>query len=133
MRVPVFQAGFRLFDGTDLNALLASLFSAEAGITAHAGGTKAAAYQLTAANNEISVCASSSDSVKLPAERFVGLGVWITNNGAQTVQVFGYGSDTINGVATATGVSQATGKSALYKCVSISAADVAAWDRILSA
>lgn len=99
----------------------------EVGITATAGGTKAAARPLTAAINEVSVCATAADSVLLmPAKR--GLCIFVDNNGAASMQVFGQGTDTINGVATGTGVAQAAGLAAMYVCYSDGA-----WSRILSA
>jgi hypothetical protein len=99
----------------------------ETGITATAGGTKAAARVLTAAINVISVCATAADSVLLmPA--LAGLQTLVCNRGAASCQVFGAGTDTIDDVATATGVAQATLKNALYTCV-----QDGKWQRVLSA
>lgn len=100
----------------------------EDGITAHAGGTKAAAYQLTAAINRITVCATNGDSVMLPAVSVndVGLQVEIYNDGAADAQVFGNASDTIDAVVTATGVVQGENTRAVYTLVSY-AAGVGAW------
>jgi hypothetical protein len=47
------------------------------------------------------------------------------------MQVFGSGTDTINGVATATGVAQAAGVAALYLCTAVGA--VNKWNRFLQA
>lgn len=98
------------------------------GITAHAGGTKAAAYQLTAAINRISTCATNGDSVLLPAVSVadVGLQVEVYNDGAADAQVFGNGSDTIDAVATATGVVLTAAKRCVYTLVSY-ASGVGAW------
>jgi hypothetical protein len=60
-----------------------------------------------------------------------GQQIIVINNTANSMQVFGSGTDTINGVATATGVAQAAGKHAIYTAVSTGAA--AAWFRNLSA
>jgi hypothetical protein len=104
--------------------------SVEDAITATAGGTKAAARALTAAVNRISVCATAADSVLLPLAD-AGARVVIANDGAASAQVFGAGTDTINAVATATGVAQAAGTKALYACVK--AAPAGNWIRVLSA
>lgn len=99
-------------------------------VTAAAGGTKAAALALTAGNVNISVCATAADSVLLPLA-VAGLRMNIANNGAASAQVFGAGTDTINDVATGTGVAQANGKSATYFCTA--SAPGGKWYRVLSA
>lgn len=88
-------------------------YGTQYGVTAHAGGGKASAVALTAQIVHIGTCATAADSVLLfPAKR----GVWcfIRNQGAAASQVFGQGTDTINGVATATGVSQGASTGRLY-------------------
>jgi hypothetical protein len=79
-------------------------------VTAHAGGTRAAAVPLTAAMNLITVCATAADSVALPPA-VGGQEVVVVNAGAAAAQVFAAvgTSDTINGVAAATGISLAAG------------------------
>jgi len=100
-------------------------------LTAAAGGTQAAALLLAAAMNNVSVVATAADSVKLPLSTG-GQFILVTNSDStDSMQVFGSGTDTINGVATATGVAQAAGKSALY--YSTKAAPAGTWFRILSA
>lgn len=102
------------------------------GITAHAGGGQASATALTGAINRVDTVASAADSVALPAPTVVGQEVVVINNAAvNSMQVFGSGTDTINGVATATGVAQAAGKIATYVAVTTGAG--AAWFRLLSA
>lgn len=106
--------------------------SVATGITAHAGGTQAAAIALAAAINRVDTVGTAADSVALPAPSVVGQTVIVINNAAtNSMQVFGSGTDTINGVATATGVAQAAGKTAIYTAVTIGAAS--AWFRTLSA
>lgn len=106
--------------------------STATGLTAHAGGGQASALLLTAQYNRVDTVATAADSVKLPAPSYIGQEVEIMNNaGVNSMQVFGSGTDTINGVATGTGVAQAAGKFAMYKASSIGTA--AAWHRILSA
>lgn len=91
--------------------------SARGGLTAHAGGGQAAALQLSGRYASITVVASAADSVKLPAAT-VGAQLYLSNDAAtNAMQVFGLGTDTINNVATATGVSQAAGLGAEYACM----------------
>src|ERR1700732_4436972 len=74
-------------------------------ITAFATGGQTNATQLTSVVNRITVVATAGDSVKLPAAA-AGLDVLVINHGANALQVFGAGTDQIDDVATATGVSQ---------------------------
>lgn len=100
---------------------------AATGITAFAGGGQASATALTKTVNNVTTVGTAADSVKLPTSA-AGLIVWVVNSTATSMQVFGAGTDTINDVATATGVAQAAGKSATYVC------PVAGkWYRVLSA
>ncbi len=90
--------------------------SAEDTLTAHAGGTQAAALALAAVLcHRVSVCATDADSVALPPAT-VGQVHLVMNSGAASLQVFGTTPDTINDVATATGVAVGTGKAALFFC-----------------
>ncbi len=111
-----FLPGPRLINGTDLNTQFNyPKLASETSITAFAGGGKASAYQLTAMLNRVTTVATAADSVKLPAA-MPGLDVVLINAGANAMQVFGQGSDTINGVATGTGVSHGAGITAGYRC-----------------
>lgn len=102
------------------------------GITARAGGGQASATLLTGQTNSVDTVATAADSVKLPVPSFIGQEIRLLNNdSADSMQVFGSGTDTINGVATATGVAQAAGKFAIYQAMTIGTA--AKWFRILSA
>lgn len=84
-------------------------------ITAFAGGGQTNATALTAQINRVTTVATAGDSVKLPPAT-VGLWVVVINKGANPMQVFGAGTDTINGVATATGISQMQNSVDLYVC-----------------
>lgn len=84
-------------------------------LTAAAGGTQAAALALTAMINRVSTVATQADSVKLPTSQ-AGLAIMVINRGATPMQVFGAGTDTINGIATATGISQGVNTAAVYVC-----------------
>lgn len=102
------------------------------GLTAHAGGGQASALLLAAELNIVATVGTAADSVKLPAPSYVGQQITVVNNAAaNSMQVFGSGTDTINGVATGTGVAQAAGKAAIYRAATIGTA--AAWFRLLSA
>lgn len=108
-----------------------SLIAVSTGLTAHAGGGQASALQLVAAMNEVTTVATGADSVALPLA-VAGMVVYVENAaGANSMQVFGAGTDTINAVATGTGVAQAAGKSGVYFCVK--SAPAGAWYRTLSA
>lgn len=103
-------------------------------ITAFAGGGQTSATALTTEINRITTVATAGDSVKLPATTAVpssgpgyavgaqiagpGATVFIINHGANSMMVFGAGTDTINDVATATGVSQMANSMVLYTCTS---------------
>lgn len=84
-------------------------------LTAHAGGGKADALQLVAVINTVSTVATAGDSVKLPPA-VPGTQVTINNLAVRPIQVFGNGTDTINLVATATGISQPFESSYIYTC-----------------
>jgi len=115
---PAFNPGRHLMDGNDINAIGAMLGSAESGKTATAGGGITNAYQIKAANTQFSVVATTADSCKLPPS-YPGLRCVIVNNGAQSLQVFGSGSDTFNiaGTAGSTGVAQAATAAVEYYCI----------------
>lgn len=69
--------------------------SVQAGVTAYAGGGQANAIQITKDFVEISTCAASGDSVKLP-EASPGLMIIITNHGENSCDVFPNTDDAIN-------------------------------------
>lgn len=111
-----FQTGFRLIDGNDLNANFANpIRSSQTGITATAGGGQTNAFPLTAAISRVSFVVTAGDSVILPPAK-VGAQMFVENAGANAMQVFATGTDTINGIAGSTGVSQAAGAFATYSC-----------------
>jgi hypothetical protein len=85
------------------------------GITATAGGGQAAAFPLSTELSRVSTVATAGDSVQLPVA-VPGLTLVVTNHGANAMQVYGNGSDTINDVASATGVSQMAGSECIYAC-----------------
>lgn len=87
------------------------------GLTAHSGGGQTSALQLSGSYASVSTVAAAADSVKLPAAT-PGISFVLENVAAtNSMQVFGRGTDTINKVATATGVAQAAGVTASYHCI----------------
>jgi hypothetical protein len=124
-----FAPGFALDAGEALNMAFAHPYlSYEGGITAAAGGGKTNARVLSSRIAVVDTVATGNDSVLLMSA-VKGKWMLVMNNAASnSMQVFGKGNDTINGVATGTGVAQAAGKAGLYFC-----AVNGAWFRLLSA
>jgi hypothetical protein len=84
-------------------------------ITANAGGGQGAAFPITTQTARITTVATAGDSVKLPASQ-PGLELVLINHGANPMQVYGSSTDTIDDVATATGVSQMSNSFVIYSC-----------------
>lgn len=102
-----------------LNAMLTDLYagieSSANNITAHAGGGQGSATPLTARVNRVTTVATVGDSVALPVST-PGDRCVVVNATTTAMQVYGQGSDTINEVAAATGVSQAGKSVCVYTC-----------------
>lgn len=83
-----------------------------------AGTTRTDALALTKAVNNVTTAAAST-GVTLPASATVGIGgmVYVFNAGANAIQVYGAGSDTIDTVAGSTGVPLTNTKRAVFLCV----------------
>jgi hypothetical protein len=108
-----FQTGVGLHD---ISMLASGNGWSAASVTAHAGGTQALATPILAACTLIAVCATAGDSVRLPPA-VGGQVIWLTNAGAASAQIFASpGTDTINGIANATGIALAAGKSSTLVC-----------------
>ncbi len=90
----------------------------ETGLTAHAGGTQAAALALSATSfvHQVDTVGSGADSVRLPVSVAGQMHLVINNAAANSMTVYGAGTDTINNVATATGVTHAAGLGSIYYC-----------------
>lgn len=119
-----------------LNDLLLGGESVTAGITAHAGGGQASALPLTTTINVLGIVATAGDSVMLPQAVLGAICIVDNTAGAASSQVFGQPgtSDTINGIATATGFAVASGKRALFYCYQTSiGGGVGKWGVILTA
>jgi hypothetical protein len=123
------------------------LTNSEDTITAGTGATQATAYQLTAQLNRVTESTSGgTDSVALPkiSNRAIGDGnmakvgqiVVIRNDSSYSITVYGGTGvlDTINSVATGTGVSLAAAKTTMYIAQSYTkSTDVGNWITILTA
>lgn len=105
------QIGSNTTDLITIKGLL--LEQASNAVTAFATGGQTSATQLTSNINRISVCATAGDSVKLPLAA-AGSTVIVINDGAAAAQVFGKTTDTINSIATATGVTLPAGAVAIF-------------------
>lgn len=89
--------------------------SSATSLTAHSGGGQGSALQLAATINNVTTVAAAADSVKLPVSA-VGMEISVMNSGANTLQVYGNGTDTINGVTYTVGVPQIVGNVTTYRC-----------------
>jgi hypothetical protein len=124
-RVTSFNVGVGMHD---ISQLAAGTGWSAATISAHAGGGQALATPIRTACTLIAVCATLGDSVQVPPA-VGGQLLWITNAGAASSQIFASpGTDTINGVANATGIALAAGKS-----ITLMSPLAGAWFGILSA
>lgn len=106
-------------------------------LTAHSGGGQANATLLDYGANEVGTVAVANDSVRLPPA-VGGKEVHVANTSANSMQVFGDAAagDTINGVATGTGVAVAAGKNATFFCIQTANAGMGIpgkWRMVLSA
>lgn len=114
------DAGLRLADARSMfDAIVSNNANSSAyGITA-VGTTQATAVQLTSVLCQVDTAASST-GVNLPSSTGTRAApfqfCYVINNGANAITVYASqgGTDTINGVAGATGVSQASGVNAIY-------------------
>ncbi len=99
--------------GALVNLVLSGLLthSSNSGVTAFSGGGQASATVLTKEVNNITTASASSspyDSTKFQALS-AGQIIWLTNAAGNPVQHFANGSETINGFASATGVTLPVG------------------------
>ena len=94
-------------------------------ITAAAGGGQTNATLVATSAVVVGTVATAADSIKLPPSQ-VGTSIQVLNNTATSMQVFGSGTDTINGAAAGTGVAQAANIFAIYVCLV-----AGKWNRLL--
>lgn len=101
--------------------------SAMVGITASTTQTQGQGL-LTADVNKVITVANANDTVTLPVEEQGGRMVWITNRGANTLQVFPNTNGTIDGGAMDASVTIAAGKTKIFAAV-----DADDWHTVLGA
>lgn len=80
------------------------------------GTNRATAYAIVGQITNITT-ASASTGVVLPSATKPGMKRWIFNAGANPITVYANGSDTIDGIAGATGVALTNAKRCIYICV----------------
>lgn len=97
------------------------------GLVAHASGGRASATQLQYGMNRVITVANAADSVALPPA-VKGAQVILINDGASAAQVFAVvgSTDTIDGIAAATGVALTNAKRDIFYCLT-----AGAWQSLL--
>lgn len=91
------------------------LESSSDNITATPSGTQVNAFQINTQTARIATVATIGDAVKLPPS-LPGMELLVVNHGANSMQVFGAGTDTIDDQATAIGVAQMSNSMVIYTC-----------------
>lgn len=110
-----------------ITSLLTSIQTATASVTqTQAGGTPivSASAAVTTAN--------ANDAVTLP-KGYAGLQVFVANLSANALGVFPFVGDTIFPSAANAVLAQSASKTAIYKCVKVTAAGAATWYKLESA
>lgn len=87
------------------------------GVTAFATGGQAGAIALTTDFNNVTVCATAHDSVKLPAAA-AGLSVTVKNSGATLLDIFPAGADSIDALAINLAISLNSGSTITFNAIS---------------
>ena len=122
-------ADLNWFDAGEVNeyqaAMLGILGGAQtlsASITASTTQTQAGGQALTRALNEVSTVANANDTVVLPTA-VAGNVVTVINNGANTLRIFPFSGDAIDGLSANTAITCAVGTTAVFRAKSASAWD----------
>ena len=89
-------------------------------VAAYVSGGQASATPLTSTISRVTTGAAIGASVMLPASA-PGLDILVINSAANSITVFGSGSDTLNGLASGVGVSQMISSMVLYACTTLGA------------
>lgn len=123
---PIIQAFINSFPDKRVVRALSEIFSrtlmpsgVDTAITAHASGGQSSAMALkpTVSFHEVTTVATAADSIALPPA-LVGEMHFVKNSATtNAMQVYGSGTDTIDSVATGTGVSQLAGDATIYFCL----------------
>lgn len=113
---PFTITGFASQDGNKLNKLFGyPVVASENGITATPSGTQINSYLITAPVTRVTTVTTTADGVSLPPS-LAGQVYIVINSGANSMTVFGNGTDTIGGTAGSTGVAQAAAAVTMYIC-----------------
>jgi len=91
--------------------------SAADNLTASTTHNQAGAFKVNSQFARFTTVANAGDCAMLPPS-YPGMSVCLINSGANNMQVYGAGSDKINGIAGATGVSQMPASTVYYSCTS---------------
>jgi hypothetical protein len=116
---------------TSFSGFNVELKGAVTGLTAKASGDQTDATALTGRTNIIATCASTADSVILPAKQPRGTIIYVQNRGAESAKLFPNAGATIQGgTHTTTGITLATTTGAI--CVQ-AGTDGLTWLAVLTA
>lgn len=111
-----FLPGYRLLNGLHVDNLFANpQYSSQSGMTAFSTGGITNAVKVSATISNFATVAAAADSAILP-KATAGAVYFVSNNGAFALQMFGNGSDTIDGIAGATGISMPAGQDLIFVC-----------------
>ena len=97
------------------------------GLIAFPGGGQTGGTKLGATTNRFTTVATTADSCQLP-QASGGLRYYVTNAGANSMNVFPFLGDAINALSANTAFAVASGKSAIFMC-----AVTGVWNTVLSA
>jgi hypothetical protein len=114
LTLPPMWTAFPTSDGTNYQAPLIETSTGQDSVIAHAGGTQGAATLIFNTTTRVATVASPNDSIGFGYLAFPGAHMVVRNDGANAAQIFGLSTDTINGAASGTGVSQAAGVTTEY-------------------
>lgn len=110
-----YQPSFRLSDGNQMNGEEGlTRYTTDSAIVA-LGSTQADAYQLIGTVNRLTTVGGGT-GVRLPPP-VPGRMIVVFNAGANPVRVYGFGLDTVDGAAGATGVPLANTLRCIYWCI----------------
>jgi hypothetical protein len=104
----------RLFAQLAPNAQLGLFYELAADNLVAAGNSQATALATTSQTTRLATVAAGTGILLPPSAP--GLEVMVINHGANTLQVYGLGTDTIDDIATATGVGQMPNSLVIYTC-----------------
>jgi hypothetical protein len=108
--------GVLIKDG-GITSVIPNIYDHNTGIIAFPTGGQGNAVALTGEYNNINVCATAGDSVKLPTA-VLGQSVVVTNNGVAALDVFPFSGDTIDSMAANLALRVPPGVTITFKSIS---------------